>query len=534
MKKYILFTVFTLCTGMLWAEDAAFTRVPVRMHRASDKVLAAETHRVSNVLQNDFEGHDYYSFDGMMHGGLCQDFSTYPPYLLSPLQDSLVFHNWYGPTTWYIGDTQYAADAENLVLRLGRQYAMNAVNALPRTEAHNYVVDGVTRWWAGYGYGESEPNSYLGVAMNIHDINKIRIPMTLCAMYGSVLEEDGADMFMQGGGAQGDYAYGTNLRDKSGKRIDKMGIVVRNDATMLIDSLYIPIYNEMHRGIGTMLPSGSSVMLRIYAVEDGQVCKDKLIAETSVTAADFIAIPGKSYIGTFTARFYRTNELGITEVSPLYVSGDFYLELSNYNETYCDFGIYSDDYCPLRNTTFYELQDGTFTTLWEGGTNNLAISFDAIWPVLRIQDEQQELLAPQAGGELYYQKDAALGYSWLTLLSNYHYEDLLDEETGRLALDLPDWIHVAGYDDENYYINNRIGFVFMADANEGYDRSCQISFMMDNSMRTSVTVRQAGPLGEGVELMQNDLQAPVKVVRDGQLLIQRGACVYNTQGQIVM
>lgn len=399
---------------------------PVTMEEFSAKKAIAETQ---------YAAHDYYYTDGMLHTGYDPNFYGLSlPRIMLPYLDSVVWNNLWGPTDWYLNSTStlLAENSETYVTG----YGIDGSYHLPYTTDHKYTYtkqDGTDTIVdiKGYRYAESADYSVVASARTPITISTgYNIPMTLCGMETALMDnENGSDFYQVGAGTRGSYAHGTNLYTNAEhtKRIDTIGSVVRNLSTMKISAINIPIYNAGEKDITTMLPEGASVKLEIFAADltEGKVYTDSPLAETTFSAENYVKV--NEYAGTIVAKFYMEDVWGTKTETPIWIDGDFYVRLTNFNETNCDFGIFSDYYTPGGTTLF--TVNGKLTTLFASGSN-LAIGYDGYWPTLVNDTTVNIMEAPVAGGVTYYGEDetdnAALFYT--------------NVDPEKLEFDIPDWI----------------------------------------------------------------------------------------------
>lgn len=433
--------------GNLEIRKATFQSVentsPVTMEEFSAQKAVAETQ---------YAAHDYYYVDGMLHSGYDPNFyGLSSPLIMLPYMDSVVWNNLYGPTNWYLNsnDMLLAENSETYVTG----YGVDGMYYLHYTTDHKFTYtkqDGTDTIVdiKGYRYAEGAEKTFLVSAYTPITISTgCNIPMTLCGMETSLMDkEDGSDFYSVGAGTRGSYAHGTNLYTTAEhtKRIDTIGSIVRNLSTMKISAINIPIYNANKKGLETMLPEGASVKLEIFAADltEGLVYTDSPIAETTFSAENFVKV-NESY-GTIVAKFYEEDEFGEKTQTPIWIDGDFYVRLTNFNETNCDFGIFSDFYTPGGTTLF--TVNGKLTTLFQSGSN-LAIGYDGYWPTLVNDTTLDVMEAPVAGGITYYGDDA-------TDNAALFYTNVDPEE---LEFDIPEWIDFAI--DTTYF--SKYGAVFV-------------------------------------------------------------------------
>lgn len=419
--------------------------------------FSAETYAKQKAAAAEYAGYDYYSTPGMLHSGYTgQFYGLSMPLIMLPYTDSVVWENNMGPTNWYSQATD-ALVAENSETYT-TSYWVNGMYYLPYTGDHVLNLDGKDYNIQGYYYAEAAGKGGSAVTCAYTPITIStgeNIPMTLCGMETPLLNgSNGSDFYMVGAGARGAYAHGTGLHTDTSltQRIDTMGSVVRNLRTMKIFAVNIPIYNSSNKDITGMIPEGAEVKVEIMAadLEKGIIYTDSILGSTTFTAANYVDVAG-SY-GTIVATFVEEDILGGMMEVPVWVDGDFYIQLTNYNESGCEFGIFSDYYTP-GGTTFFTV-NGKYTTLFSQGSN-LAIGYDAYWPTIVSDTVVNVMNAPVAGGITYYGDDANDNAALL-------YTNVLDVENDWM-FDAPEWVQFGM--DTTYLTSNGAVFVqFLAEA----------------------------------------------------------------------
>jgi hypothetical protein len=206
--------------------------------------------------------------------------------------------------------------------------------------------------------------------------------------------ESGSDFYRISAGDRGAYAYGTNLIADlaTGKTADTIISTVRNVSPLKISSVSIPVYNSNGT---TIMPETGEVKIEIIAADltTGKIYTDSILGTAIATAADFVDV--QAGLGTIVGRFYEEDPFGGMMEVAVVVEGDFVTRVTGYNETGCDFGIYADYYTP-GSTTIYQV-NGTYTPIFKA-SSNLAIGYDAYWPMVDCGMGSEILVAPVAGG----------------------------------------------------------------------------------------------------------------------------------------
>ena len=374
--------------------------------------FSAETYAQKAVTEGEYAAADYYYVEGMLHLGLSPEFMGVGGNIMLPYQDSMVWNSYYGPTDWYqsADNSLLAEKSETYTAYAWQDYGIMGGYYLPYTTDHTFNLNGTDYLIKGYTYSEAAGigGAAYYVGYTPISVQGYNMPLTLCGMETSTLyEESGSDFYQVGTkNTRGLYLHGTGLYydvDKT-QRIDTMGQVVRNVSTLKIDEVYIPVYNQSGKEIAAMFPEGASVKIEIFNADltTGVIDLSEPVASTVVTAADVVEVqPG---IGTIVAKFYVEDILGGLTEAPVYVEGDFYLQITNYNETGCEFGIFSDYWTPAAST--YYTKDGQiFSMNINNGSHNMAIGYFGYWPALVPDALTDEVTAPVEGGVAYYGED---------------------------------------------------------------------------------------------------------------------------------
>ena len=464
MKKFTLFGAL-LVAGMATAQVDVMTseKLETKAFQAksiettatiSKEKFTAESYanrfakKAANAATADYTGVDYYTAPGMMYAGFSAEGQGFIPLILLPYQETLVWTNHAqelvasgARPTWLLAEaaTSWTDEGEEVAkesVTYETYYGCMGMASTPATSDHTFTYEGTQHNIKGYQYGSNESAQYVISAVGPDMLTDGNCPMTLCGMFCDPIHgSEGHDYYMVGAQPYGPYANGCGLNIE-GKRLDTIGSIVRNVSPMKINQINILVYNADKQGIEKMMPEGAKVKVEIFAADltEGIHYTDEPLYTTTITAENYTDIAG--YIGTLSAVFYEEDLFGGLQEVPVLVEGDFYVQLTNFNESGCDFGIYSDYYTPGGTTLW--TWDGEFTTLWSDGGSNLLISYDAYWPVVVNGAGSEALVAPVEGGVA---MDGE--YEMIALLSN-----VADVESNWI-FDAPEWIEIA-YDESTW------------------------------------------------------------------------------------
>lgn len=441
----------------------------------------------------DYAAHDYYYVDGMMHWGLTPTFRGLTVDLIAiPYMDSVVWKNLYGPTDWYAqhNDSLLAEDSETWV---ADWYGIDGVGYyLPYTTDHTLTQNGVDYLIKGYKFAAGNENGGLlasGAAPFTIPTGE-NIPLTLCGMATDPMDNgDGGDFYRIGAGVRGAYAYGTKLiaDTATGATADTLVSIVRNVSPLTISSINIPVYNVNGTAI---MPEGGQVKIELFAadVTEGKIYTDSVLATTVATVENFVEV--QTGLGTIVATFQEEDPFGGMMDVAVVVKGDFVVQLTGFNESGCDFGIYADYYTP-GGTTLYKV-NGKYTPIFRA-SSNLAIMYDAYWPT--VQDVAGNVMNVSAeGGEAYYVKE---GNKYNVLYTNVYDVD------ASWSVDYPEWMEVeyflanVGTEEEPEYV---VAVAVTAEPlTEGTGRQGIVTFDADGFVYELVVNQGDGGPATGVE-----------------------------------
>lgn len=525
MKKILL--VSALATAML-ANAAGLENAKMRNFASDSKKIETTStpfewkdaktiikeHAAARAPQaTEYDAADWYFAPGSFFLGIYEGLSGYSVGVtLLPYMDSVVFYNYYGPSDWAVNGKNVAENTDTYITG----YGINGLYYLPETDDHDFNP---ARDWGkeykdttfnikGTLYGNGNSDQFLASAIegNSSMLGGQNFHMTLCAMETDVWNEpdyDGSDFWMVGAASLGDVYYngtGVHLTKGDAATADTIGILVDNRGTMKIEEILFPIYNDGRAdAVNKFIPDGAELRVALFPLDEEGIHFDDTIASTVMTNADFVSAgAGYEWVGTLHAKFHEVDIFGTETDVPVWVNGSFYLQLTNFNETGCDFGIYSDFHCPTTGTTVYQ-HDGMFS--YRGGKGgggdygqNLGISFDAYWPTLVNDTACYELHADayaEEEGYAYYGEDPENMIVWL--LSNVNYEEWTYETE-------EDWIEpqIASTDYWEDYSVIALAFA-VTDLPEGESgRRGTITFEADGATVEFTIIQGVDPT-EGIE-----------------------------------
>lgn len=443
------------------SEGFELKQLSIETNKTPDAPMLSEAEMLSNVRKvtvadgekKTINDSQYYFTDGLMYAGVSPTGGLYYPKMIIPYADSVVWRSLYTndvAPAWTVTTGQGTTVKEESSYTYSASYSIGNYYQ-PQVEAGTYTTDTTITQYEAYTYGgDYASKSYVMSGFRRGD----GLPMTLCQMW----RKGGQDMYQVGAGTAGKYCYGTNLVASSG-RMDTMLQIVRGTAPMCIDGVYIPIYGQKTDSIGSMLPNDAKIKLELLAVEGNKIIMNDVLGTAYVGAEDFTQSASRQYTGTLYATFFvMEDEFEVSK--SITTTNSFALMITGYNEQECNFGINSDYYCPINGTTYYK-KNGKFTTLWNGDGNNLAISYDAYYPVLtdkEYQDFVPEKLEAPIGGELAFYSDTTT-HQVIDLYTNTDYNDweitAVDAEGNEV-----EWVKLVS--DTTYYGSDDVVMIAFA------------------------------------------------------------------------
>ena len=454
MKKITLLSA-VLVAGMATAQvqvpmnmeirKAEFKSIEMTAEVTMEEWNAEYVAKQQKAAAADYAAHDYYFTEGMMHFGYTPQFyGLTSSFIAVPFLDSVVWTNYYGPTSWYsqANNSLVAENSETFVTA----YGIDGQYYLPYTTDHTLTQGDQTYNIKGYKYAAGNENGgYLASAIAPIIISTGEmIPLTLCGMETDPMNnESGSDFYQISATGRGAYAYGTKLvvDTATGATADTLLSTVRNLSLMQISAVNIPVYNANGTAI---MPEGGQVKIEIFAADltQGIIYTDSVLGTAIATTENFLDLGGT--MGTITATFQEEDPFGGMMDVSIYVEGDFVLQLTGYNESGCDFGIFADYYTP-GGTTLYKV-NGKYTPIFSA-SSNLAVSYDAYWPAIQGYDGDVMTVGVEGGAAVYGQYPMAL-------LETNTYMTMEDS----WIVDYPEWMEVVygvvnvGTEDQPWYM----------------------------------------------------------------------------------
>ena len=425
MKKVLLISALAVATMANAINPKVFQKVNVSAEKQiTTEVVPFEWKDVTTILKEHDAARapkadsvayglaDWYYADGSFHLGIYEGLGSYNlAFTLFPLLDSGVYQNYYGPTNWTVNGKSVAENTDMYVT----SYAPDGLYYLPQTADHTFNPK--RDWGEGYKdttinvkgtlYGSATNAQYVGSALESKFLKGDNVYMTLCAMETDPFNDE-SDFWRVSGPktstGQDPYYNGTGVHlDTTANTADTLGIIVDNQGVMKIEQILWPLYADNIDTVTNMIPKDAKLKVNIFPIKGKTIYLKDTLASAEMSNADFVGkAAGWGMYGTLHTKFYETDIFDQKMQVPVWIDGPFYVQLTNFNETSCNFGIYSDFDCPTTATTVYQY-NGKFS--YRGGKGgggkygqNLGVSFDAYWPTL-YPANSTTMVAPVAGGD---------------------------------------------------------------------------------------------------------------------------------------
>lgn len=444
---------------------------------------------------------DWYYAPGSFHLGIYEALGGYNlAFTLFPYLDSVVYKNYYGPTNWTVNGTSVADSTDTYVTG----YGIDGLYYMPQTADHTFNPK--RDWGSSYKdttiavkgtlYGSATNYQYVASAISSKFLNdENNIYMTLCAMETDPFNDD-SDFWRvvgpQTATGKDPYYNGTGIHlDSTANTADTLGIIVDNQGLMKIEQILWPLYSDGTTALANMIPDNAKLQVNIFPLNGNKIDLKDTLASAVMTNADFVGNAASwGMYGTLHTKFYETDIFDQKMQVPVWINGPFYLQLTNFNETGCNFGIFSDYYCPTTATTVYQYK-GKFA--YRGGKGgggnygqNLGVSFDAYWPTL-VTFASTTMNAPVAGGEAVPSDDEEPGAILYANVNPNDWEIDFEEE----------WIEVAI--DTAYYADYGAGIVYVNAEALPSDISSRTATVEVNADGNIIVLTIAQGEGQGIE-----------------------------------
>lgn len=384
-------------TGELSAEGYAADAVPF-------KAPAAEERDTSLWSQ--------YFINGQMYMSATPGYITGNCFLMTPFKDTTVYYSVYGPGKWvYETENEAGTAYETITVEdtailhypspsYGWSYCNPTLSVYPR---QIYSVDSTILFnvtFKDYMYGYGAENQWPGEIAPTNMMNSYWQPeqMTNCEMVTGDASGDGEyswNRYMVSSGAAGtSWCFGSGMTISSwgaGTLDTLVNIIpIPEGASMWCDTVFVHCYNRDATDISQVFPATTDLKLTIYPItieEDPETGKktqwfrhDSIMAQATATQKECVE-DGAGYSIQFV--FKEKNVFGNLDVKPATFGQYCYAELTGFNESKCNFGIYCDYWeTPTGGRTMW-LKDNKFHSY---GDMNIDMAFNAYYTNLHEFD----------------------------------------------------------------------------------------------------------------------------------------------------
>ena len=344
-------------------------------------------------------------------------------FIIKPYSDTTYFESFYGKGDWkYEAFDEEEEDYETITVKdtdilaypstsYGQDYINPTLQVYPNeqelvdqqtgdvniynTTYEEYMANaGVDIFWPGEYYPTFMMNGYWQPW-----------PLTNCEMFtgyhtnsgdAEYDEQAAANCFMVSSGAAGTkWCYGTGMTISSwGKgTLDTLIniIPIPEGKSMWCDSVFVHCYNREAVDIENVFPTTTDLKLTIYPIiikEDPETGKlvqylrhDSVMAQATATQKNCVE-DGGGYTIQFV--FKEKNPFGTMDVKPATFGQYCYAELTGFNKSKCNFGIFCSYYeNPLEGRTLWE-KNGKFHSY---GGMNIDMAFNAYYTDIHMWDD---------------------------------------------------------------------------------------------------------------------------------------------------
>ena len=375
-------------TGELSTEGYAMNAVPFK----------APAEERDTVLEGQ------YFIDGQMYMSYKPGYVSGNCFLMTPYKETTLYNSVYGLGKWEYETVNEAGTAYETVTvdsvavleypsaSYGWDYCNPTLSVYPRqittTDGTIYNVA-----FTDYMYGYAAEAYWPGQIAPTNMMNGYWQPeqMTNCEMMNadrSGDEENAGNRYMVSSGAAGtSWCFGSGMTISSwGKgTLDTLCniIPIPEGASMWCDTVFVHCYNRDATSIEQVFPATTNMTLTIYPItiaEDPETGKmtqwlrhDSIMAQATAKQSDCVE-DGGGYSIQFV--FKEKNVFGNLDVKPAALGQYCFAELTGFNESKCNFGIFCDYWeTPTGGRTLWK-KDGK---LHAYGDMNIDMAFNAYY-----------------------------------------------------------------------------------------------------------------------------------------------------------
>lgn len=357
-----------------------------------------------------------YFIDGQMYMSATPGYVTGNCFLITPYKDTTVYYSVMGPGKWvYEGEdeegkpkTITVEDTATLYYpsaSYGWDYCNPTLSVYPNEV--KFTQDGGKTWvtynatYTDYMYGYAAEAYWPGEIAPTNMMNGYWQPeqMTNCEMMNadrSGDQDNAGNRYMVSSGAAGTkwcFGSGMTISSWGAGTLDTLVniIPIPEGKSMWCDSVFVHCYNRDAASIEELFPATTNLTLTIYPIRievDPVTSKktlwfrhDSIMAQATATQKNCVE-DGGGYTIQFV--FKEKNPFGTMDVKPATFGQYCYAELTGFNESGCNFGIYCDYWeTPTGGRTMW-LKDNKFHSY---GDMNIDMAFNAYYTDIHMWDD---------------------------------------------------------------------------------------------------------------------------------------------------
>lgn len=481
----------------------------------------------------------YYNMDGALYYGTGITGGGYSTqYMFVPYADSVPFVSQVGPGTWYLGKN-HEVDTTTIGSDIYWMHAPSNVNkyVLYVPYFQSDVKELYSEWqWGGVIKYRANARLHIGTGKKAY----------LCApqYHPDSLASGGktADMYTRSGTLSGQsmrYCYGSKLGDEEQGYYNYIGSYIHTNGVVWADSIFVPIYNYSILNEGAdqdkkvIFGDNGKVTLSIYSATknaDGtpNIDREHPIYQATADSTNFIWNTSNNYKGSLIFVKKAQSAIGIDYIVPFISDGgDFYAELSGFNESGVDFGLYSDGYpvAGQENGMGWFYKDGAYKKLWN---HSIYMTFNGFFPFLKTMygatqvnidatGEKVSVIYPELEPEKQEQSD-------LLLRSNRDYGEWEFDDSY-------EWLEIYMDTTDVWNSNNCTDITFIAEPNPGEERTDTLIFV-NHGIELRVPVIQEGTATGFINLYEKKNEVKVeKFIKNNNIYIRRDKELFTLEGQ---
>lgn len=358
-----------------------------------------------------------YFIDGQMYMSATPGYVSGNCYLMTPYKDTTVYYSVMGPGKWEYetlneDETAYKTitveDTATLYYpsaSYGWDYCNPTLSVYPNEV--KFTRDGGETWviynatYTDYMYGYAAEAYWPGEIAPTNMMNGYWQPeqMTNCEMMNadrSGDQDNAGNRYMVSSGQAGTpWCFGTGMEmDVWGKgTMDTLVniIPIPEGKSMWCDSVFVHCYNQEAASVEELFPATTNLTLTIYPIDievnpvTGKKTlwfrHDSIMAQATATQKNCVE-DGHGYTIQFV--FKEKNPFGTMDVKPATFGQYCYAQLTGFNESKCNFGIFCDFLeTPTGGRTMW-LKDNKFHSY---GDMNIDMAFHAYYTDIHMWDD---------------------------------------------------------------------------------------------------------------------------------------------------